>query len=115
MTPLLLLIATLQTAPAEPSRAELCLAHANVMIADAMRESGRVAGPSWFIRGWWEERVPEAGKPGALTPEQRTALEQAITERKERDPQGHGVELGSCVDEAIDAGAVPGMARVAPE
>lgn len=114
MTPLILLLATLQTAPAEPVRAELCLAHMNVMIADAMRESGRVAGPSWFIRDWWQERTPEPGAPGALTPEQRTALEQAVVERKARDPEGHGAELGSCVDEAIDAGAVPGMARVSP-
>lgn len=116
MTPLILLFAaTLQPSPNQPMRAEVCLAHINVMIADDMRESGRVAGPSWLIRDWWRERVPEDGQPGALTPEQRAGLEQAIVERKARDLQAHGVELGACVDEAIDAGAVPGMARVAPE
>lgn len=116
MTPLVLLFAAaLQPSPAEPVRAEVCLAHINVMIADAMRESGRVAGPSWLIRDWWRERVPGDGQSGALAPEERTALEQAIIERRARDPEGHGVELGACVDEAIDAGAVPGMARVAPE
>lgn len=109
MTALAVLLVALHASPSEPVRAEVCLAHMNVMIADAMRETGRVAGPSWFIRDWWEARLPEAGTRDALTPEQRTALEQTLTERKARDPQRHDAERGSCLDEAIDAGAVPGM------
>jgi len=107
MTPLILMLATLQTAPAEPVRAELCLAHVNVMIADAMRESGRVAGPSWFIRDWWEERTPESDQPGGLTAEQRQALEASMSERKARDPVAYDAELQACVDEAIEGGALP--------
>lgn len=107
MTPLILLFATLQSAPAEPVRAELCLAHMNVMIADAMRESGRVAGPSWFIRDWWEERTPEPDQPGGLTPEQRQALEASMAERKARDPFAYDAELRACVDEAIEGGTLP--------
>lgn len=107
MTPLILTIAALQTPPAEPVRAELCLAHMNVMIADAMRETGRVAGPSWFIRDWWDERTPEPGAPGALTREQRTALEQTLVERRAADPQRYEAELDACVKEAIDGDALP--------
>lgn len=115
MTPLILVFAgVFQTAPAEPVRAELCLAHVNVMIAEAVRETGRVAGPSWFIRDWWEERTPASGEAGTLTPEQRAALERTLAERKTQDRARHDSELGSCVDEAIGAGAVPGMARVSP-
>jgi len=107
MTPLILMIAALQTPPAEPVRAELCLAHVNLLIADAMRETGRVAGPSWFIRDWWDERTPEPGAPGALTTEQRQALEQVLIERKARDPQGYEAELDACVEEAIEGDALP--------
>lgn len=109
MTVLAVLLVALQAPPSQPVRAELCLAHMNLMIADAVRETGLVAGPSWFIRDWWEARVPEAGTRDALTREQRAALEQTLVERKGRDPERHNAERGSCVDEAIDAGAVPGM------
>lgn len=109
MTALALLLVALHTPPREPVRAELCLAHVNLMIADAMRETGRVAGPSSFVRDWWEARLPEPGRRGVLTPEQRAALQQRLAERKVRDPERHNAERGSCVDEAIDAGAVPGM------
>lgn len=98
---------TLLAAQPEPARAELCLAHVNAMIAEAMNETGRVAGPSWFIRDWWTERLPEPGTLGALTAEQRTALEASMPERKAADPERHQAELKSCVQEAIDGGAVP--------
>ncbi|KQW82582.1 hypothetical protein [Brevundimonas sp. Root1279] len=98
---------TLLVAEPEPARAELCRAHMNAMIAEAMKETGRVAGPSWFIRDWWTARLPEAGAPGALTAEQRAALEASMPARKAADPDKHRAELGSCVNEAMDAGAVP--------
>ncbi|WP_420472366.1 hypothetical protein [Brevundimonas sp. FT23042] len=107
MTPLVLIVAALQAPPAEPVRAELCLAHVNLLIADAMRETGRVAGPSWFIRDWWDERTPEPDAPGALTREQRTALEQVLIERRAADPQGFEAERSACVQEAIDGDALP--------
>lgn len=91
----------------QPARAELCLAHVNAMIAEASRETGRVAGPSWFIRDWWTARLPEDGAPGALTAEQRSRLELSMPERKAGDPEGYRAELQACVDEAIDGGALP--------
>lgn len=93
--------------PAPPVRAELCLAHVNAMIVEASRETGRVAGPSWFIRDWWSARLPEDGAPGALTAEQRTALELSMTGRRAADPDGYRAELQSCVGEAIEGGALP--------
>ena len=97
----------LSAADPQPPRAELCLAHVNALIAEAQRETGRVAGPSWFIRDWWTARLPEDGTPGALTAEQRTRLELSMAERKAADPDAYRAELGSCVDEAIEGGALP--------
>jgi hypothetical protein len=91
----------------EPARAELCLAHVNAMIAEAMAETGRVAGPSWFVRDWWAARLAEDGAPGALTAEQRAALEASMPARKAADPDKHRTELQGCVGEAIDGGALP--------
>lgn len=91
----------------EPSRAELCLAHMNAMIAESQRETGRVAGPSWFIRDWWSAKLPEEESPEALTAEQRTRLELSMPERKVSDPEAYRAELQSCVGEAIEGGAVP--------
>ncbi len=90
-----------------PPRAELCLAHVEAMIAEAERETGRVAGPSWFIRSWWTARLPEDGAPEAWSPEQRTRLGLSMPERKAADPEAYRAELQSCVDEAIDGGALP--------
>ena len=99
-------IALLAAEPA-PARAELCLAHVNVMIAEAQRETGRVAGASWFIRDWWTERLPEPGGPEALNAEQRTALELSLQARRVDDPAAWQAGLQSCVDEAIDGDALP--------
>lgn len=91
----------------QPARAELCLAHINAMIAEEAEATGRVAGPSWFVRDWWTARLPEAGAAGALTAEQRTALEASMPARKAADPEAHRAELQACVTEAIDGGALP--------
>ena len=90
-----------------PPRAELCLAHINAMIAEASRETGRVAGPSWFIRDWWSARLPEEDSPGAFSGEQRKALEDSMPGRKAADPDAYRAELQSCVDEAIEGDALP--------
>ncbi|HYC74374.1 hypothetical protein [Brevundimonas sp.] len=90
-----------------PPRAELCLAHINAMIVEAERETGRVAGPSWFIRSWWTAKLPEDGTAEAWTGEQRTRLELSMAERKAADPEAFQAELQSCVDEAIEGGALP--------
>ncbi|MGZ9115145.1 MAG: hypothetical protein ACXW3K_11035, partial [Brevundimonas sp.] len=87
--------------------AERCLVHMNAMIAEAQRETGMVAGPSWFIRSWWTARLPEEGTPEALTEEQRHALDASMPGRKAADPDGYRAELQSCVNEAIEGGALP--------
>ena len=91
----------------QPQRAELCLAHMNAMIAEAQRETGMVAGPSWFIRSWWTSRLPEDGTPEAITKEQRQALDASMPERKAADPAAYRAELQACVNEAIEGGAPP--------
>ena len=103
-----LLLSVLGANPdAEPPRAELCLAHVNAMIAEASRETGRVAGPSWFIRSWWTAKLPEEGTADAWTEEQRARLQLSTAERKAADPEAYRAELRSCVDEAIEGGALP--------
>lgn len=91
----------------QPPRAELCLAHMNAMIAESQRETGMVAGPSWFIRSWWTARLPDAGAAEALTEEQRQALDASMPGRKAADPDGYRAELQGCVGEAIRGGALP--------
>ena len=91
----------------DPPRAELCLAHIEAMIAEAERETGRVAGPSWFIRSWWTARLPEDGAPEAWDAEQRTRLGLSMPVRKAGDPEAYRAELQSCVNEAIEGGALP--------
>jgi len=103
-----LMLSTLIASPdPEPPRAELCLAHINAMIAEAARETGRVAGPSWFVRSWWSAKLPDDGTSEAWTEEQRTRLELSMPERKAADPEAYQAELQACVDEAIDGGALP--------
>lgn len=74
----------------EPPRAELCLAHVEAMIGEAERETGMVAGPSWFIRSWWTARLPEEGAPEAWNGEQRARLALSMPERKAADPDAYG-------------------------
>jgi len=103
-----LLFALVLTDPvAPPPRAELCLVHVNAMIAEAQRETGMVAGPSWFVRSWWTARLPEEGAPGAFAEEQRRALDASMPGRKAADPDAYRAELQSCVGEAIEGGALP--------
>lgn len=103
-----LLFALVLTDPVvPPPRAELCLAHVNALIAHSQRETGMVAGPSWFIRSWWTARLPEEGSPGAFTEEQRLALDASMTGRKAADPDAYRAELQACVAEAIEGGALP--------
>ncbi len=102
-----LLLSMIVADPAPAPRPELCVAHIDVMIAEAQRETGRVAGPSWFIRSWWAEKLPEAGSAEALSAEQRGQLALSMPERKAADPEAYRAELQSCVDEAIEGGALP--------
>ncbi|MDP3803840.1 hypothetical protein [Brevundimonas sp.] len=103
----LFLTVALAAEPEPPPRTELCLAHMDAMIAEAQRETGMVAGPSWFIRSWWAARLPEVGMPATWSEEQRRALGVSMPERKAADPDGYRAELQACVAEAIDGGALP--------
>ena len=96
-------------AAAKAARAETCLVQIESLIVEASQETGRVAGPSWFIRDWWVARLPEAGQPGALSEAARRQAGADAPARKEADPQAFAEERRSCITEAIDAGAVPGM------
>jgi len=106
---IVLAFAFLSQIPPEPTRAELCHAHANAFIAEEARATGRVAGPSWFIRDWWSAQLPETDAPGALTAEQRRDLEASMPARETADPDAFRAEQSRCVTEAIEGGAVPGM------
>ena len=88
---------------------ETCLVQIESLIVEASQETGRVAGPSWFIRDWWIARLPEPGQPGALSEEARRKAVADAPARKEADPDAFAAERRSCISEAIDAGAVPGM------
>lgn len=97
-------LAAVLSDPSPPTRAAVCHAHVMLMIEDAMRESGRVAGPSWFVRDWWEERLSEAELEDAA----QKALHDSLVARKAEAPDAFDAEQKSCVDEAIEAGALPG-------
>ena len=96
-------------AATKAARAETCLVQIETLIVEASQETGRVAGPSWFIRDWWIARLAEPGQPGALTEEARRRAVADAPARKEAAPDAFAEERRGCITEAIDAGAVPGM------
>ncbi len=91
--------------PADMQRAEVCYAHVMLLIEEAARETGRVAGPSWFIRDWWGEELDEAQS----TDDREAVVKTAVAKRGTEDPAGFASERSACIQEAIKAGAVPGM------
>jgi hypothetical protein len=106
----MILSALLALTLAEPSleQAQACRAHMELFIEDVAREGEHVAGPTWFIHGWWERKAIEAGAPeddGAALAALKSNLEQLRTEA----PESFAAGRRACVDKAIDAGAVPGM------
>lgn len=89
-------------------QAQACRAHMELFIEDVARESEHVAGPTWFIRDWWERKAVEAGAPeddGAALKALKSNLEQLRTET----PENFAAGRQHCIDTAIEAGAVPGM------
>ncbi|MET4683778.1 hypothetical protein [Brevundimonas faecalis] len=94
-------------AAARAARAEACLIQIESLIVEAYQETGRVAGPSWFIRDWWTARLPKPGQAGALTEDQRRQAIADAPARKASDPTGFAEERRSCIHEAMEAGAVP--------
>jgi hypothetical protein len=111
-----MLAALLALAISDPTldQAQTCRAHMEMLIEDVAREDGQVAGPTWFIRDWWDRKAADVGAPdddGAAVAARRTELERQRTVRPDDFQSGRG----ACVDAALDAGAVPGMMRVRPE
>ena len=84
-----------------------CRAHMELMIEDAARDGGRVAGPTWFIRDWWEIRAEEAGASDDEA--ERAAARIALGAKSTAEPERFAAERSACIDTAIEAGAVPGM------
>ena len=88
--------------------AQRCRAHMELFIEDVARESAHIAGPTWFIRDWWTMRAIEAGSPeddDAIVEGLKQELAALRVEHSDRFDAGRQ----SCVDTAIEAGAVPGM------
>ena len=87
---------------------QTCRAHMEILIEDVARDGGHVAGPTWFIRDWWERQAEEAGAPdddGAAL----TGVKIGLGAMSVADPDRFKAERQACVDTAIEGGAVPGM------
>lgn len=103
---LILLLVTTEGPTLEQART--CQAHMEIMIEDVVREGGHVAGPTWFIRGWWERKAIEVGAPEDDSVE-LAAARTALGAMRAAEPEQFEAGRQACVDTAIDAGAVPGM------
>jgi len=89
-------------------QAQACRAHMELFIEEVAAGGDHVAGPTWFIRDWWDRKAIEAGAPdddGAAIEALKSNLEQFRTEA----PENFAAGRQACVDVAIEAGAVPGM------
>lgn len=105
-----MLAALLFLAGTDPTleQAQTCRAHMELFIEDVARESEQIAGPTWFIRDWWTLKAIEAGAPedgDAAIEGRKRDLTALRVEHSDRFDAGRH----SCVDTAIEAGAVPGM------
>jgi hypothetical protein len=106
----MILSALLALTAADPTleQAQTCRAHMELFIEEVSRESGHAAGPTWFIRDWWTLKAIEAGSPeddGAIIEGLKRDLSALRAEHSDEFDAGRR----SCVDTAIEAGAVPGM------
>lgn len=106
----MILSALLALAASSPTleHAQTCRAHMELFIEDVARESEHVAGPTWFIRDWWDRQAEKAGAPdddGQVVGLIKTGL----TLMRAEEPERFDAERQDCVDTAIDGGAVPGM------
>lgn len=87
-----------------PERAEVCYAHVMLLVIESAEASGRVAGPTWFIRDWWDERLTD----DQLGPDRQAAVLESVRARLAAEPEATKAEGDGCFEEAIKAGAVPG-------
>ena len=89
-------------------QAQTCRAHLELFIAESARESGRVPGPSWFVRDWWIDRAIDAGSPED-DDDIIAGLMDELRSLETTDPDRFEAGRSECVDTALAAGAVPGM------
>lgn len=103
-----ILLSVLDPAALTPPQIQACRAHMDLFIEDAAREGGPVAGPTWFIRDWWDQQAAAAEAPG----DDEGAIDLIKTDlalMRAEEPERFEAGRQDCVDTAIDAGAVPGM------
>ncbi len=89
-------------------QAQRCRAHMELFIEEVAAESEHVAGPTWFIRDWWTLKAIEAGSPDD---DDATidGLKRGLAALRAEHSHQFDAERQSCVDTAVEAGAVPGM------
>ena len=105
-----MLAALLVLTAADPTleQAQTCRAHMELLIEDVAREGGHVAGPTWFIRDWWDRQGEDAGAPDDEG-EAVGLIKTGLTQMRAEEPERFDAGRQDCVDTAIEAGAVPGM------
>jgi hypothetical protein len=89
-------------------QAQTCRAHMELFIEDVARESDHVAGPTWFIRDWWDRQAEAAGAPDD-DGQAAGLIKTGLTLMRAGEPERFDAERQDCIDTAIDGGAVPGM------
>jgi len=89
--------------PSDMQRAEICYAHVMLLIIEAAKDGGRVAGPSWFVRDWWNEKL----NPAQLKDQRLAAVQAAVERRRLEDAEFFAAERRTCIQDAIDGGALP--------
>ncbi len=101
-------VALLALLSAEPTleQAQTCRAHVELLMEDVAKEGGHIAGPTWFIRSWWDRKGEAAGAPdddGQAVALVKAELSRLRTEDGERFQAGRQ----NCIDTAIEGGALP--------
>ncbi len=106
----MILPALLALTAADPGleQARVCRVHMELFIEEVAAGGGHVAGPTWFIRDWWDRKAEEAGAPED-DESAHAALKSNLAQMRSETPDRFRAGRQHCVDIAIEAGAVPGM------
>ena len=83
--------------------AEAVTVNVMLLIIEAAKDGGRVAGPSWFVRDWWIEKL----NPAQLKDQRLAAVQAAVERRRLEDAEFFAAERRTCIQDAIDGGALP--------
>lgn len=93
---------TAPMASADGAHSAACRAHVDMFVGELAAE-GDVSGPSWQVRDWWDIRTE-----GSST-ERLAAAKAAVAALARADPGTARAFQQACVQEALAAGAVPGL------